>query len=115
MLRFKLWLPLLPMFLLTAALVLSAPAHAKGTKAYPKNTYVLQVNGLACPYCAYGLEKQFAHQSGVIKTDINIVKGVAIVHVHPGTRFSDTQLKQFVYDAGFALRKIVQRPGGGHS
>ncbi len=115
MFRFKLWLPLFSIILLTAALMLPAPARADNTKTYPKDAYVLQVNGLACPYCAYGLEKQFVRHHGVTTIDINIVKGVAVVHVRPGIRFTDVQLKQFVYDAGFALRKIVQRPGGGHS
>jgi len=115
MFRFKLWLPLLPIILLAAAQMLSAPASADGVNTYPKDAYVLQVNGLACPFCAYGLEKQFVRHHGVTTIDINIVKGVAVVHVRPGTHFTDAQLKQFVYDAGFALRKIVQRPGGGHS
>ncbi len=114
MFHFKLWLPLLPIMLLASALSLPASARADGTNTYPKDAYVLQVNGLACPFCAYGLEKQFVRHHGVTTININIVKGVAIVQVRPGTHFTDAQLKQFVYDAGFALRKIVQHPSGGH-
>ncbi len=115
MFRSKSWMPLFPVILLATALALPMPVRADGSNVYPKDSYVLQVNGLACPYCAYGLEKQFVHQRGVTKIDINIVKGVAVVHVRPGTHFTDAQLKQFVYDAGFALRGVVHRPGGGRS
>jgi copper chaperone CopZ len=115
MFRSKSRMPLFPVILLATALALSTPVHADGSNAYPKNSYVLQVNGLACPYCAYGLEKQLVHQRGVTKIDIDIVKGVAVVHVRPGTHFTDAQLKGFVYDAGFALRRVVHRPGGGRS
>jgi copper chaperone CopZ len=115
MFRSKSWMPLFPAVLLITALALPMPVRADGSNAYPKDSYVLQVNGLACPYCAYGLEKQFARQRGVTKTDIDIVKGVAVVHVRPGTRFTDARLKRLVYDAGFALRRIVHRPGGGRS
>ncbi len=113
MFRFKSWMPLFPVVLLATMLALPMSVRADGSNAYPKDSYVLQVNGLACPYCAYGLEKQFAHRRGVTKTDIDIVKGVAVVHVRPGTRFTDAQLKRLVYDAGFALRRVVHRPGGG--
>ncbi len=115
MFRFKSRMALFPMILLAAVLALPMPVRADGSNVYPKDSYVLQVNGLACPYCAYGLEKQFAHQPGVTTIDINIVKGVAVVHVRPGIHFTDAQLKMFVYNAGFALRRVVHRPGGGQS
>lgn len=101
--------------LMAISSMLPLPVLADGPIAYPKNSYVLELNGLACPYCAYGLEKQFARQHGVTGVDIDIVKGVAVVHVRPGTRFTDTQLKRLVYDAGFALREVVHRPGGKRS
>jgi len=102
---------------LLPALVLGlAPAGSPGGEAraaeWPADAYVLRVNGLACPYCGYGVEKQFAQQEGVQATKINIDEGVVVVSVEPGTRFSDDELEQTIDDAGFALGEIVHRPAG---
>lgn len=80
---------------------------------WPTEAYVLQVDGLACPYCGYGVEKQFQKRDGVERTEIDIENGVVIVHVAPGTSFSDEQLRRIIHDAGFELGELLQRPAGG--
>lgn len=104
------WLAaILPALFLGVGL-LGAPAEAARAAEWPADAYVLQVDGLACPYCGYGVEKQFSKQEGVRGTDIDLENGVVIVSVTPGTRFSDSELKRIVDDAGFALGGIKQRP-----
>lgn len=90
--------------------LLGAPAGEVRTAEWPVSAYVLQVDGLACPYCGYGIEKQFSGQEGVQGTTINIEQGVVVVSVAPGTRFPDSELRQLIHDAGFSLGRIVQRP-----
>lgn len=98
---------------LTPAFAGSAPAG--GAAATPADAYVLQVDGLACPFCAFGIEKEFSKQPGVTNTNVNLAKGVLIVTVKPGTRFTDAQLRQVVHAAGFVLKAVVSRPAGTRS
>jgi copper chaperone CopZ len=90
--------------------LLGTPADRARAAEWPADAYVLQVDGLACPYCGYGVEKQFAQQAGVEGTKINLEAGVVVVSVAAGTRFSKDQLTQIIRDAGFALGRIIHRP-----
>lgn len=98
-----------------ATLALAAPRAQAATPTSTStkaaaDAYVLRVDGLACPYCAYGIEKQFSGMQGVTGTDINIQKGVVVVHVKPGTHYTPQQIKSAVNDAGFTLKRIVATP-----
>lgn len=97
-------LVVIPAFAGTAPAGRTVPTHP--------NAYVLRVDGLACPFCAFGIEKEFSKQPGVTNTNVNLANGVLIVTVKPGTRFTDAQLKQVVHDAGFVLETVVSRPTG---
>lgn len=100
---------------LVAALILGIgltgiPDSSPRAAQWPANSYVLQIDGLACPYCGYGVEKQFAKQQGVEGTKIDIEKGIVLVTVTSDTRFSDAELERIVDDAGFELGAVVHRP-----
>lgn len=102
---------------LLASLVLGLAGAAmpySGVRAaqWPADSYVLQVDGLACPYCGYGVEKQFAQRDGVEATRIDVEAGVVVVSVATGTRFSHDELGQIIDKAGFTLGEIVHRPQG---
>lgn len=99
--------------LLLGAALLAAPSAVVRAADWPANSYVLQVDGLACPYCGYGVEKQFSKQDGVTGTDIQLEAGVVVVSVTDGTRFSDEELEDIVDRAGFALGGIRHRPDDG--
>ncbi|MDE2085822.1 MAG: heavy-metal-associated domain-containing protein [Xanthomonadaceae bacterium] len=97
--------------ILSLGMAAIAPAFADSAAAAPPaHAYVLRVDGLACPFCAYGVEKEFARQPGVENTDVDLHQGVLVVMVKPGTRFTDAQLAQVVHAAGFALKAVVSRP-----
>lgn len=102
---------LLPALIVGLGLMAGPPGVAVAAEQWPAAAYVLQVDGLACPYCGYGIEKQFHRHEGVERTDIDVENGVVVVSVSPATRFSDDELEQIVHDAGFELGSIVQRPG----
>lgn len=90
-----------------------AATSAQAQKGYPADAYVVRVDGLACPFCAYGIEKQFSHLSGVTSTNVDLASGVVVVHVKPGTRFDKAQITQTAQQAGFTLKGIVSQPSGG--
>jgi len=100
---------------LMAGLVLAlalAVMPGSGVRAaqWPAESYVLRVDGLACPYCGYGVEKQFARKQGVEGTRIDIDAGVVVVMVGAETRFSDDELERTIDKAGFTLAEILHRP-----
>lgn len=109
-------IPALRLTVLVPALILGIglpgmPDSELRAAEWPAGAYVLQVDGLACPYCGYGVEKQFQKRDGVESTEIDMENGVVIVHVTPGTSFSEEQLRRIIHDAGFELGELLQRPG----
>ncbi len=89
---------------LTLILALSSPAWADEAA----HRYLLQVDGLACPFCAYGLEKNFRAIDGVKSIDIDLERGLLTLHTRPGTHFTAAQLEALVDDAGYTLRAVTE-------
>ena len=70
--------------------------------------YALHVDGLACPFCAYGIEKQLATIDSVESVAVDIARGVVIVTAAEAATVDEADLQQAVNDAGFTLRKVEQ-------
>jgi len=70
-------------------------------------TYIkIWVDGLACPFCAYGLEKQIKKLSDVSNLFVDLNKGF-ITFVATSKKIpSEKILKKLVKEAGFVVRKI---------
>jgi copper chaperone CopZ len=75
--------------------------------------YRLQVDGLACPFCAYGVEKKLAAVKGVEKVDVDIKSGTVLVTVADSAAFGEATARAAVKDAGFTLRGFEKVPGAG--
>ena len=82
------------------ALFLLLPVAAFASPAQ----YQLKVDGLACPFCAYGIEKKLDAVKGVDKIDIDINAGTVTVTMAEGATMTKDQADQIVKDAGFTLR-----------
>ncbi len=65
--------------------------------------YQLQVDGLACPFCAYGIEKELKRTDGVERIDIDINAGTVTVTMADGATMTEAQAARIVKDAGFTL------------
>jgi len=85
-------------------LVWSSFSLAAGTQ------YDMRVDGLACPFCAYGIEKKFTKTEGVDSVDINLQKGLVIVKTNDGKSFSEDNLKNIINDAGFTMKSVTEKP-----
>ncbi len=83
-------------------IVLSAAALA----ASP--AYKLRVDGLACPFCAYGIEKQLSKLDGVARIDVDIENGAVMVRLNEGATLDETTARAAVKRAGFTLRAFEQ-------
>lgn len=85
----------------TFALLLSfwtfSPLFAAGP------SYRIEVAGLACPFCAYGIEKKLNAIDGVQRVETHIEDGVVIVTMKDGAELDRATAKRAVKDAGFTL------------
>lgn len=72
--------------------------------------YQIRVDGLACPYCAYGIEKKLKQIDGVGKIDVDLDKGLVDVDVANGTTLTEPQMKKLFKDAGFTYRSMKTMP-----
>jgi len=66
----------------------------------------LVVDGLACPFCAYGLEKKINTIDRVENLYINLKDGFVTFEVPRENKPSEEKLKEIVEDAGFVAREI---------
>ena len=87
------------------AIVLSTAAFAGG------NQYALAVDGLACPFCAYGIEKRLSAIEGVESVETDVKSGQVVVTLAEGKTLSEEVARQAVEDAGFTLRSLKQTQG----
>lgn len=77
---------------LAAIAVLAAPPR-----------YRLHVDGLACPFCSYGIEKKLKAIDGVVRVATNIKEGTVIVTMKDGVTLDEATAKKVVKAAGFTL------------
>ncbi len=90
--------------LLVAVLIASTPALADNTQ------YQMRVDGLACPYCAYGIEKNLKKIDGVGKMEVDLNNGLVIVNVAEGVTLTDEQMSKLFTDSGFTFRSMLIVP-----
>ncbi len=93
----------LPTLIVTLAILL-APL---GVNAEPM-AYALQVDGLACPFCAYGVEKKLSSIDGVGEINVDIKKGQVIVNMSDGSILSESLAREQVEKAGITLPSKTQ-------
>jgi len=92
------------LYVVFLTLLWSAAVSAAGLE------YRMRVDGLACPYCAYGIEKKFKQIQGVEFFDIDLDRGVVTVKVADGVELTEPRMKQLFQDAGFTYRGMTKTP-----
>lgn len=85
---------------------MATAAYAAGPR------YRIEVAGLACPFCAYGIEKKLNAVEGVERLETNIKEGTVIVTMKDGVTLDKATAEQAVKDAGFTLNGFKQVPPG---
>lgn len=68
--------------------------------------YEVGVDGLSCPFCAYGIEKPLSRLDGVESVETDIKQGLVVVRVQDGKTLDKPQVEQAVKKAGFSLRSL---------
>lgn len=82
--------------------------------AFADTTYAMRVDGLACPYCAYGIEKKLKQIQGVDaeSIDIDLKSGVVRVTTADGVQLTEERMKRLFNDAGFTFRGMEVSQSG---
>lgn len=88
----------------------SAPAKSKPVGG----DVLVRVAGMACPFCAYGIEKHLKALPGVQSARVNLGEGTAVLELRPGQKISDEEIGQAVQKAGFKASEIkgISAAGG---
>lgn len=76
--------------------------------------YRIEVKGLSCPFCAYGIEKQLNKVEGVEALETNIEAGTVTVTMEEGQQLTESQAAEAVDKAGFSLGGFERIEEGEH-
>ncbi len=93
-------------FLHRTGLALGLMMFAAPAAVADSHVYKLYVDGLACPFCAYGVEKKVGAMEGVETVEIDIESGLVGVTVADDATLDEATAKQAVDEAGFTLRRF---------
>lgn len=88
---------------ITLALALFASSALAAQAAW-----LLRVDGLSCPFCAYGIEKKLGAVKGVQRVEVDIASGTVTVTMAEGAALDEASAKKAVRDAGFSVRGLEQ-------
>lgn len=89
-----------------AIVMLAAPAAAQVSH------YDVRVDGLACPFCAYGLEKKVKALRGAQNVHIELDRGLVSFDVTGETDLLPDVVEKAVRDSGFTARGFTIRASG---
>lgn len=71
-------------------------------------TVKMEVKGLSCPFCAYGLEKNLKKITAIEKVTIDVEGAFATIVIKEGKTVSEEDIKKKVKDAGFTAGDIKE-------
>ena len=101
------------LFAISAGLILFATPVNAGFRSAQ-----LSVNGLSCPFCAFGIEKKLLDVPGVLDVEVFLDEGRVALTFQGDSEATVSDLEQAVRKAGFELSGLsletdgeVQHPG----
>jgi len=71
-----------------------------------KPDIILGVDGMSCPFCAFGIEKKLTKLDPVQKLDVKLEKGFVDIFLKENQQLSESDLRKAVKKAGFSVRSI---------
>lgn len=93
--------------LLLTSMLLVRQATAQDVVETPDIT--VHIEGLACPICAYGLEKRLKKIETVEAISIHIKDGVVRIKLKEDATITEEKIRKAVSEAGFTVSEIEYR------
>jgi len=97
-----------PFFALILTVLLFGQITTVKAQSKTDHVYIkMEVNGMACPYCAYGMEKELKKVPGVGDVKIQLKEGLAYIATLKKQQPSKKSLALIIKNAGFTPGKMV--------
>jgi len=93
--------------LFTVLTVFMFSGSATADEGKGQKTITIQVDGLSCPFCAYGLEKKLLDIDGVEKLNIDVNSGKVELYLKENAVIDTALIREKVDEAGFTPRDIL--------
>lgn len=93
-----------PAFAAAVLIALAWPGAAEEPAVYE-----LQADGLACPFCAYGIEKQLGGIEGVASVETDVKSGTVTITMEEGATLDEADAERAIDKAGFTMRDFRRR------
>lgn len=77
------------------------------------DAFAVRVDGLGCPYCAYGLEKKFKEFTGIADIKIDMETGMFNFTYPAPKALTVAQVRDQVFNAGYTPRSLEVRRADG--
>lgn len=71
---------------------------------YAKHEQMVEIDlsGLSCSFCVYGLKKSLEKHTDIEKAEISLKQNKARIYLIPGAEVTTEELGEIIIDAGFA-------------
>ena len=86
--------------MLMGLFLLSGPVLAE-----PHEVLEIDVAGMTCAFCAYGVEKNLGKLSGVEQVQVSLESKKARIVMKPGETPDETIIRDIIRDAGFTPKE----------
>lgn len=80
---------------------------APSTTSLDEPDIIIEVDGLACPFCTYGIEKKLKKIEGVEELVVYLEEGKVEMTLKEGMAVSEEQIEKAITEAGFEARSIT--------
>ncbi len=88
-------------------LAAGAPLTAQDKDKQADKKIEARVDGLSCPFCAYGLEQKLKALTAIERLDIDINEGHIQIFLKKGRTVNPDEIREKVAEAGFTLRTLI--------
>ncbi|PHQ56617.1 MAG: hypothetical protein COC16_02825 [Lutibacter sp.] len=82
--------------------IIKAQTDEKKDRIYVK----IEIKGMACPYCAFGMEKELRKVFGVYNVKIELEAGLAFISTPIQQKPTKESIQKIIMDAGFTVGDI---------
>ncbi len=73
------------------------------------NIYEMNVKGMTCPFCVYGIEKNLNKLSGVKKAQVSLEQKKIRVEMNNGHHFDENKVREVIIDSGFTPGELITK------
>jgi len=98
----------------TGVLPLASPIEVQAQQAQKKGVsdsksapdIQLGVDGMSCPFCAFGIEKKISQLDAVKSLNVMLEKGLVEIFLKDNQQLAEPELRKAVKKAGFSVRSV---------